>query len=205
MVYTIIARAAVGAVAKKAVKTVAKKAVKTAKPSHPSFISSTEAEDFNRMRHTYNSRVYRFESKYASKFGVNREDIRKTGWSPVPLSRTASQLKSRAQYEALSDYLTEQLSKKPAEVLNSHMKGTFFDVIDAAYIPAPEDREWLQEQIDEMTPEEIVQFRMENPGITADFFEQYQENKTGEIDADSFDRQWADFKQALISFRGARS
>lgn len=175
-------------------KTIASKGVR------PDFLSKEQAERYQRNRRNYNQRIYRAESKLAKRLGTTRTSIRRTGYTGIPNAISLTEIKSKAQYEALLKLMRTQKTKKFKRETQAKFKSTLFDILDSAFAPPPDLRMWIRDTIRGMTPEEIIEFRIDNKNLVRDFFYTYDQAKESMYDKPEMERQWRDLTEALSEY-----
>lgn len=137
-------------------------------------LTKAQRAKFSREKKNYNARVKYQVDKWTSKFPkMDAEDVMRTGIVPWKMTKRVTEIKNKAEYDALMKLMRQSKTKKHARLVSKETRETLKDVLDYAYFPSPEERAEMFSIIDKMTPDEIMEFRLGNPELVKNYFITY--------------------------------
>lgn len=137
-------------------------------------LTKAQRAKFSKEKKNYNARVKYQVEKWQKKYpGMDAEAIMRTGIVPWKMTKKLTDIKTKGEYDALMKIMRQSKTKKHANMVKKETRETLKDVLDYAYFPSPQERAEMFKIIDQMTSDELMDFRLSNPQLVKNYFVTY--------------------------------
>ena len=169
-------------------------------------LTKKQSENFKRAKKNYNARVRYAVNKWRNKTGLDLsyEVLARTQVVPIKMHKNVSDIKNASEYQNLMKIMKQDKTKKYKKQRGRDIRDNLVYVIENAYYPSPEQDAEMKRLIGKMSDEDIINFRLINKNMVADYFEAYKANMYGGGIADA-DKYTDDMEAVMQALRDASS